>query len=53
MNPAVIHLSFTCFGDEGPWASWVGFDPHALAVTGPFALEGSLAEQAVSTDRGA
>jgi crotonobetainyl-CoA:carnitine CoA-transferase CaiB-like acyl-CoA transferase len=43
-KPGIIHLSISCFGHEGPWASWVGFDPHALAVTGWSVLEGSLSE---------
>jgi len=43
IKPGIIHLSISCFGHDGPWASWVGFDPHALAVTGLSVLEGSLA----------
>jgi crotonobetainyl-CoA:carnitine CoA-transferase CaiB-like acyl-CoA transferase len=44
LRPGIVHVSFSCFGERGPWADWAGFDPHAQAVTGIAALEGSLDE---------
>jgi crotonobetainyl-CoA:carnitine CoA-transferase CaiB-like acyl-CoA transferase len=42
VRPGIIHVSYTCFGHDGPWESWAGFDPQALAVTGLNVLEGSI-----------
>jgi len=41
-RPGIIHATVSLFGEEGPWASYGGFDVSAGTATGVMALEGSL-----------
>jgi crotonobetainyl-CoA:carnitine CoA-transferase CaiB-like acyl-CoA transferase len=43
-KPGLIHATVVLHGDKGPWADRVGFDEIGAAVSGLFALEGSLSE---------
>jgi crotonobetainyl-CoA:carnitine CoA-transferase CaiB-like acyl-CoA transferase len=42
-RPGLIHVSVVLHGEQGPWANRPGFDEIGAAVSGLFALEGSLA----------
>jgi len=43
-NPGLIHAKVVWSSETGPWSNRVGFDEVAAAVTGLFALEGTLAQ---------
>jgi len=40
LNPALIHVSMTPFGDTGPKAHWAATDLTLLASSGPMAITG-------------
>jgi crotonobetainyl-CoA:carnitine CoA-transferase CaiB-like acyl-CoA transferase len=42
-RPGLIHASVVLHGEHGPWSNRPGFDEIGAAVSGLFALEGSLA----------
>jgi len=44
IKPGIIHATVSLYGEEGPWATYGGFDVSAGVATGIMALEGSLAE---------
>jgi crotonobetainyl-CoA:carnitine CoA-transferase CaiB-like acyl-CoA transferase len=39
-HPGLVHVSVTCYGSEGPWASRGGFDMNGSAASGLMAIEG-------------
>jgi crotonobetainyl-CoA:carnitine CoA-transferase CaiB-like acyl-CoA transferase len=41
-KPGLIHATVVLHGEKGPWANRPGFDEIGAAVSGLFALEGSL-----------
>jgi crotonobetainyl-CoA:carnitine CoA-transferase CaiB-like acyl-CoA transferase len=42
-KPGLIHATVVLHGDKGPWSNRPGFDETGAAVSGVFALEGTLA----------
>jgi crotonobetainyl-CoA:carnitine CoA-transferase CaiB-like acyl-CoA transferase len=46
VNPGIIHVSFSLYGLEGPWADRFGFDVSGGAAAGVNVLEGTLADPA-------
>jgi crotonobetainyl-CoA:carnitine CoA-transferase CaiB-like acyl-CoA transferase len=40
----LIHASVVLHGDKGPWSNRLGFDEIGAAVSGVFALEGSITQ---------
>ncbi|MGY4979186.1 CoA transferase [Streptomyces sp. 900105755] len=51
IRPGIIHLNFALVGGAGPWATRVGFDQTAGALTGIMLMEGEdgIAAKATST----
>lgn len=45
-KPGIIHVSFSLYGQEGPWADRFGFDVSGGAASGVNVAEGSLEEPA-------
>jgi crotonobetainyl-CoA:carnitine CoA-transferase CaiB-like acyl-CoA transferase len=43
-RPGLIHAKVVLNGERGPWSNWVGFDEIGAAVSGVFAIEGTLAQ---------
>jgi crotonobetainyl-CoA:carnitine CoA-transferase CaiB-like acyl-CoA transferase len=43
-KPGLIHAKVVLNGEHGPWSHWVGFDEVGAAISGSFAIEGTLAE---------
>jgi hypothetical protein len=43
-RPGLIHVSVVLHGEHGPWSNRPGFDEIGAAVSGLFAVEGSLAD---------
>jgi crotonobetainyl-CoA:carnitine CoA-transferase CaiB-like acyl-CoA transferase len=43
-KPGLIHAKVVLHGEQGPWSNWVGFDEIGAAVSGSFAIEGTLAQ---------
>src|SRR5215510_10562463 len=43
-KPGLIHAKVVLNGEHGPWGNWVGFDEIGAAISGSFAIEGTLAE---------
>jgi len=43
-KPGLIHASIVLHGDKGPWSNRLGFDEIGAAVSGMFAVEGSLTQ---------
>jgi hypothetical protein len=43
-KPGLIHASVVLHGDKGPWSNRLGFDEIGAAVSGVFALEGSITQ---------
>src|SRR3984893_5108669 len=43
-KPGLIHASVVLHGDKGPWSNRLGFDEIGAAVSGMFAVEGSLTQ---------
>ncbi|TCI11361.1 carnitine dehydratase [Dyella soli] len=43
-RPGLVHVSVVLHGEHGPWSNRPGFDEIGAAVSGLFALEGSLAQ---------
>jgi len=43
-KPGLIHTTVVLHGEEGPWSNRPGFDEIGAAVSGLFAIEGSLSE---------
>ncbi|WP_405056637.1 CoA transferase [Kribbella sp. NBC_01505] len=41
LRPGIIHTTVSLHGEQGPWATRVGFDQTAGCVTGMMTLEGS------------
>ncbi len=42
LKPGLIHASVILHGEKGPWSDRLGFDEIGAAVSGLFAIEGSL-----------
>ena len=40
MKPGIVYLSIRCYGWEGPWKLFAGFDMEALTVTGFTLVQG-------------
>jgi len=43
-KPGLIHAKVVLNGERGPWSNWVGFDEVGAAISGSFAIEGTLAQ---------
>jgi hypothetical protein len=43
-KPGLIHVTVVLHGEKGPWANRPGFDEIGAAVSGLFAIEGSLSQ---------
>ena len=43
-HPGLVHVSVTCYGSDGPWATRGGFDMNGSAASGLMTIEGSPAE---------
>jgi crotonobetainyl-CoA:carnitine CoA-transferase CaiB-like acyl-CoA transferase len=43
-HPGLVHVSVTCYGSDGPWATRGGFDMNGSAASGLMTTEGSPAE---------
>ena len=43
-KPGLIHAKVVLNGERGPWSNWVGFDEVGAAISGSFAIEGTLAK---------
>jgi crotonobetainyl-CoA:carnitine CoA-transferase CaiB-like acyl-CoA transferase len=43
-HPGLVHVSVTCYGSDGPWATRGGFDMNGSAASGLMTVEGSPAE---------
>jgi crotonobetainyl-CoA:carnitine CoA-transferase CaiB-like acyl-CoA transferase len=43
-KPGLIHAKVVLHGEQGPWSNYVGFDEIGAAVSGLFAIEGTLAQ---------
>ncbi|MGN7741532.1 CoA transferase [Pseudomonas sp. 22526] len=43
-RPGLVHATVVLHGEHGPWSNRPGFDEIGAAVTGLFALEGSLTQ---------
>lgn len=43
-RPGLIHAKVVLNGEHGPWSHWVGFDEVGAALSGSFAIEGTLAQ---------
>jgi crotonobetainyl-CoA:carnitine CoA-transferase CaiB-like acyl-CoA transferase len=39
-HPGLVHVSITCYGSTGPWASRGGFDMNGSAASGLMVIEG-------------
>lgn len=44
VNPRIVHVSLTGYGQDGPWAQWAGHDVNYQAVGGVLALQGRGAD---------
>ncbi len=42
LRPGIIYLSFSCYGDEGPWGTRRGWEQLAQSATGMAVTEGSI-----------
>jgi crotonobetainyl-CoA:carnitine CoA-transferase CaiB-like acyl-CoA transferase len=40
LRPGIVHLSISCYGDRGPWATRGGYEPIGQAVSGLSIREG-------------
>lgn len=40
-HPGLICVYISCYGCDGPWKDWIGYDPNAQAATGIATTEGS------------
>lgn len=40
LRPGIVHVSISCYGDRGPWASRGGYEPIGQAVSGLSIREG-------------
>jgi crotonobetainyl-CoA:carnitine CoA-transferase CaiB-like acyl-CoA transferase len=43
-KPGLIHAKVVLHGEQGPWSNRVGFDEIGAAVSGVFAIEGTLTQ---------
>jgi crotonobetainyl-CoA:carnitine CoA-transferase CaiB-like acyl-CoA transferase len=43
-HPGLVHVSVTCYGSDGPWATRGGFDMNGSAASGLMTIEGTEAE---------
>lgn len=41
LNPGIIHVSISCYGHTGPWATRGGYEPIGQAASGPCFEEGT------------
>lgn len=48
VRPGIIYVSFSCYGESGPWGKRGGWEQLAEAVTGMAVAQGSMAKPALS-----